>query len=69
MAATVEGPAGVVTWPSMERSLPVAGGQRSRRDLVAGARLSREIIRAWMKTLPDGWCANRGESPFRRKRR
>src|SRR5262249_43441222 len=43
-------------------------GHRSGGQLVPGVGLSRETIRAWMKTLPDGWCATRGESPTRRKR-
>jgi len=33
--------------------------------LLPGARLSRETVRAWLKTLPPDWRAPRGTSPSR----
>ncbi|WIM10061.1 hypothetical protein [Enhydrobacter sp.] len=40
-------------------------GARLGGLLKAGNGLSRDTIRAWMGTLPNGWCATRGTSPSR----
>lgn len=61
----------VITADNAEDAMRGAKGRNGHRSggrLVHGTGLSRETIRAWMKTLPDGWCATRGESPTRRKR-
>lgn len=43
-------------------------GNRTGGMLVQGTGLSRETIRAWVKTLPAGWRAVRGEPPSRKER-
>jgi hypothetical protein len=45
-----------------------ATGQRMGGVLPPGVGLSRENVRKWMKSLPEGWCAKHGEPPSRQKR-
>lgn len=40
-------------------------GQRAGGLLAPGVGLSRETIRAWVKSLPDGWIAVQGTPPAR----
>jgi hypothetical protein len=43
------------------------GARRIGGQLAAGTGLSRETIRAWVKTLPSDWYAHQGVPPFRKK--
>lgn len=44
-------------------------GNRFGGRLRQGVGLSRDTIREWVKTLPDGWYALRGETPSRKRKR
>ena len=42
-------------------------GKRSGGSLAAGVGLGRDTIRGWIKSLPNGWAAEQGIPPSRRK--
>ena len=55
----------IITVPMAEDTM--RGVERRGGLLMAGRGLSRETIRAWIKSLPNGWYALRGETPSRRR--